>query len=437
MDNREERGAAHSEAAEETERLSKTGTSKQLTSRRSFVATAIAAATALGATACTPFWEKLAGAGSTARTDSEAAVAQISDEPAAPPEPEEVRITLRMIGDILMHRRVWESGYRQDGSYNYDHLFAQVAEEWGGADISVVNQETILGGTAMGLSGYPTFCSPQEVGDAEAAVGLNVALSGTNHALDKGFAGIQSELNFWRTNHPDITVLGIADSEELANTVHIVEANGIKVGVLNYTYDTNGIPLPTDEPWCVKTFDNSDVPAEVARARELGADFVVAFPHWGTEYLLTHDDSQEAWAQMFVNAGVDAIIGDHPHVIEPVEVLESEDGKRVPVFWSIGNFVSTQTSGKNMVGGIASIALVKKGDECRVSEYSFTPTVTHIASGTDFTAYKLRDYTEELAYANQVRYDDGNFSLAWCQSFVQQVLGEGVNNESWTLYGEL
>lgn len=348
-------------------------------------------------------------------------------------------ITLMMVGDMLIHTSVWTSGLRSDGTYNFDHFFTHMADEFSGADIAIVNQETILGGTEHGLEDFPYFNSPQELGDAEVAAGVDVALSATNHALDHGFEGIQWDLSYWREKHPEILVPGIADSQEVADTIQIIERSGIKVALLNYTQHTNSIPLPDGATYCVKKLHLSDLAGDVQRAREAGADFVIAFPHWGTEYVYTADEDQISYAHKFVDAGVDAIIGTHPHVIENVEVWDGADGKRVPIFWSLGNYVSGQIEKPRMLGGMAKLTLQKTGSTCKVTEYSMTPTVTHRAQGTAMGVYKLSDYTDDLASQNAIRNASGcsDFTVQYCRDLAAQVLGDAYDSDACVLSGQL
>ncbi len=364
-------------------------------------------------------------------------LASVSDGATAPKS-----ISLMMVGDMLVHRGVWESGIQADGSLNYDHLFTHMASDFADADIAIINQETILAtDCASNCSGFPLFCSPQQIGDAEAKAGIDAVTCATNHALDQGFAGIESELSFWREKHPEMEVLGIADSEECASKIHIIERSGIKVALLNYTETTNGIPLPSDKPWCVKLTDGADPAADVAAAREKGADFVIIVPHWGTEYVYTPNDSQRELGQVYADAGADAIIGGHPHVIENVDVLTSSAGKSVPCFWSLGNYVSTQGEKPRMLGGMARLTLEKKGSACKVTEWSMTPLVTHQTRGnTEFGTYKLSDYTEELASQNYIRaYGStcSDFSRAYVNDLAAQILGEGYDKEACVLKGTL
>lgn len=359
---------------------------------------------------------------------------QADSEPEKVPEREVVyeeaapqELSIVMIGDVLVHTGVWQSGVREDGTRNYDHLFAQIADEVSAADLAIVGQETVLGGEELGFSGYPAFNSPQEIGDAEVAAGFDVSLSASNHALDRGMNGIESALGYWRSNHPEILVTGMYDSQEAFDALPIVEREGHRIAILNYTYGTNGIPLP--QPWAVRLLDEDQIAADVEAVRAAGAEAIIACPHWGTEYTEGPTDEQRHWAQVLADAGADVIIGGHPHVMQPFETIQDAEGRTVPVFWSVGNFVSTQNRKDTMVGALARVTLVFDGEEGRAGSCAVVPVITHRASGTDFTTYRLSDYTEELAAANLIRgYSGcGDFSHQWCVDFCAQRLGEGFD----------
>ncbi len=360
-----------------------------------------------------------------------------------------VNIDLMMIGDMLVHEGVYKSGNDGEGNYNFDHLFENIADDIAAADMKIVNQETILGGVDMGLSAYPCFNSPQEIGDAEVAAGFNIILHATNHAIDKGLNGLLATTEFWNTKHPDIPYLGIHDSAESADKIYVYEKEGFKVAVLNYTYGTNGIPIPSSAPYCVDTFDDEEkVRNDIRRAKAM-ADMVIMCPHWGTEYVYEATDYQKYWTNVFLEEGVDLVLGTHPHVIEPVEEFTREDGSKMVVYYSLGNFVSNQDEMPRMIGGMAKVRLTKKNDEAYIDSYSFVPLVTHKQFGYKLiTTYKLEDYTEELASTNAIRNDgnhcyttygtcycgahqmglpthgSSNFSLQYCKDFVKMVMGE-------------
>ena len=336
--------------------------------------------------------------------------------------------TVVMVGDVLMHDKLIASGEQEDGTYNYDHLFSNVKEDIGSADIAIVNQETILGGKELRLTGYPSFNSPYEVGDAEADAGFDVILQGTNHALDRSARGIENCLDFWEKFYPDIEVLGIHDSADDQRELCIVESKGIKIAILNYTYGTNGIQMPKGKGYLVDYLDEKRVRADIARA-EKEADITIVCPHWGIEYSLEASDYQKKWAEIFLECGADLCIGTHPHVIEPIEILDDDKGDKMPVYYSIGNFVNaTSGQGKGvanrMIGGMAEITIARNKDgKAYVKETKVKPVVCHITDDS-VTAYFLSDYNVRLARRNKIRFQDEDFSLDKCEELVDEIWGD-------------
>ncbi len=343
----------------------------------------------------------------------------------------EPEIDILMVGDILLHDNVQESGKLSDGTYNYNHLFANVAEDIKAADIAIANQEVILGGTEIGLYGYPNFNGPYEVGDALAKAGFNVILHATNHTLDRGKTALVNCMNFWKTNHEDVAVLGVFESQQAYdNDIYIYEQDGVKIAILNYTYGTNGMPMPTDMPFAVAMLEEEKVLSDLQKANEQ-ADFVVVCPHWGTEYRHVQSQEQEYWAQLFLENGVDLVIGTHPHYIQPVEMLTNENGEQMLVYYSLGNFInSTSDSGRGtadrMIGGMAKVTIAKKETgEVYIKDYGVEPLVTQLLYGPqEITTYKLSDYTEELAAQNKILEKDSVFSLDFCKELCEEVFGE-------------
>ena len=232
-------------------------------------------------------------------------------------------------------------------------------------------------------------------------------------------------MEHWKEQYPQITVLGIHDTEETSTSrgadPSIIELPDMKVAVLNYTYGTNGIALPSDMPYAVDLLDEEQVAADIQRAEEL-ADFTIVCPHWGTEYRLTPDDMQEKWTQIFLKNGADLVLGTHPHVIEPVEwVTDEETGHEMLVYYSLGNFVNW-TSGigegiaNRMVGGMAEVTISKDDTgEVKVIDYGVRPLVSHVTSEPgSVSVYFLNDYTEQLEAENEITTQDPEFSIEYC-----------------------
>ncbi len=324
---------------------------------------------------------------------------ELEPEPEPEPEPQVFNVKLCAVGDDLIHDNLINSGKQEDGTYNYDHFYEHVLDQLAQYDIRVINQETVLVNDPGSYSGYPRFGSPYEVGEAVIKAGFNVVTHATNHSYDKGVNGVLSSVAFWR-EHPDILMVGMYDNEEDFNTIPVKEFNGIKIAFLNYTYGLNGLALPDDKQYLVNTlYDDDKIVSDIQKAREL-ADFVIVFPHWGTEYVYEATTYQRSEAKIFVDAGADLIIGAHPHVVEPLEILVADDGREVPCYWSLGNFISSQSEVPRMLGAMAEVEIeMTEGDErAHLVSAEMEPIMTFISKDTKFiTTYMLKDVTEEIA----------------------------------------
>lgn len=343
---------------------------------------------------------------------------------------DDTSVSLVMVGDMLMHTPVNETGVMEDGSIDFSHLFMYTEEMIQSADIALVNQEVILGGEELGISGYPSFNTYHELGDDLVDVGFDVVLHATNHALDKGKKGLLSCLSYWDAEHPQIAVLGIQDTAEEQNEIYIYEENGIRIAILNYTYGTNGIPLPEDMPFAVNLMDKEQMAEDIARAKEQ-ADFVVVCPHWGTEYVIEETDYQRDYAKFLLDCGVDLVLGTHPHVIEPVEMLADEGGHQMLVYYSLGNYVNCTSSdksdiGKRMLGAMAEVTITKGEDgEVYISEYGAKPLVTYVSEDQkEIAVYPLEQFTDEMALSSHTIKYDTSFSKTYCEQLWENVMGE-------------
>jgi len=368
--------------------------------------------------------EELVTVDSPSKPESLLEVSQPEPQSEPEPEPEPVTATILMVGDNLLHMEVVDSGLQGDGTYDFTHLFESIYDDVQSADIAIINQETVLGGTEIGLSGYPQFNSPQEMGDFLLRTGFNVVLHANNHAMDRHYNGLERTMDFW-DQHPEVTVVGINRTQEDRGRIRLVNANGIQVAVLGYTYGTNGIPLPEDMPWLVNLIDEDMIREDILKAKEL-ADFIVVLPHWGVEYSYSPSDEQVYLASMMADLGVDLIIGTHPHVLQPIDWIERTDGGRTLVYYSLGNYVSNQNMNPRMLGGMARITITMDGDKVSITDASIEPLVTHYEWSDirgSYYVYKLEDYSQELAARHGVGSSDTGFSLAYLQDLSRQILG--------------
>ncbi len=355
---------------------------------------------------------------------------EIIDPVADEKNDEENEISVIMVGDILLHDPVNRVCRTEDGSYDYSNIFANTKSDIEEADLAIVNQEVIIGGKELEISGYPAFNAPFEIGNELVNSGFDVICHATNHAMDRGGTGIKRCLEFWETEHPEEAVLGIHESAEDQNEIYVYEKNGIKLAVLNYTYGTNGIRLPEKMPFAVDLLDEKKVVADIKRAEKM-ADLTIVCPHWGTEY--SHDIStdQDKWTEIFLENGVDLVIGTHPHVIEPVKwVVNEETGAKMLVYYSLGNFVNW-TAGEGsgisdrMIGGMADIRIgYDEEGAVGIRDHSVAALVCHLSRERDkMTVYRLCDYTEELARSNEIVNKDGAFSKEYCTALCDEIWG--------------
>ena len=303
-------------------------------------------------------------------------------------------------------------------------------EEVQAADIAIANQEVILGGVELGLSGYPRFNGAYEVGDALVKAGFDVILHATNHTMDKGKEGLVNCMNFWKENYPEVAVLGVFDSQESYDRdIYIYEEDGLKIAILNYTYGTNGLPVPSDMPYAVAMLEKEKVIGDLQKAEEM-ADFTVVCPHWGIEYQHKQSEEQREWAEIFMENGADLVIGAHPHYIQPIEMMTGDNGEEMLVYYSLGNFInSTSDSGRGtadrMIGGMAKVTIAKTEEgEAYIKTYGVEPLVTQLLYGPqEITTYLLAEYTEELAAENKIIEKDEIFNMTYCHNLVEEVFG--------------
>ena len=358
---------------------------------------------------------------------------QIESETQSPAPTPEYKII--MVGDVLLHTPVEESCRQADGSYDYDSLFVHTKETIAAADLALVNQEVIIGGADLGISGYPCFNADFSLCDSLVETGFDVICHATNHAMDKGRVGLVNCAEYWKSKYPQITVLGIHDTADTSTSRGadpvILELVDMRIAVLNYTYGTNGISLPENMPYAVDLLNEGQVAADIQRAEQL-ADFTIVCPHWGTEYRLTPDASQEKWTKIFAENGADLVLGTHPHVIEPIEwVTDEESDHEMLVYYSLGNFVNwTSGTGESvanrMVGGMAEVTLSINDDgEVEIADYGVQPLVSHVTSNPGgVTTYFLEDYSEELAGENEIISQDPEFSYEYCIDLCDSVWGD-------------
>ena len=301
-----------------------------------------------------------------------------------PSEPEEkvYEASLIAVGDNLIHSSVYKDanrhangGYLDLGTKKFDFkpMLTYIKEIVTNYDIAYYNQETILGGTSLGLSNYPKFNSPQEVGDAFIDAGFNLVSLATNHTLDKGEKAVINSRNYWNSKE-SVHAVGSYTSQEEKEYLEtkILEANNITYAMLNYTYGTNNINTPKGKEYLVNLWHDTknyegykeQVRKDIEAIRDK-VDVLIVAMHWGREYTHIPTDLEVKTAKFLAELDVDIIIGTHPHVIQPIEYIDD-----TLVFYSLGNFISGQyqdydycSSYKCVVGLMSSLTITKTINE--------------------------------------------------------------------------
>lgn len=297
---------------------------------------------------------------------------------------EDTEVSFVVFGDNLIHEPIYRYGLQKEETFGF--LFENVWDVISAGDIAVINQETPLVENPSLYSDYPRFGTPLNVGQAIVNAGFDVVTCGTNHALDKGTEGIDTTKNFFKSQ--GLICLGIQTKEEAEyQPYEILEKNGVRFALLNYTYGTNGIKLPKENPYAVHLLeDEGQIRDDIAAAR-LEADFVIVFVHWGTENSEQIDDFQKSWAQVFLESKADVVIGTHPHVLQPFEMLKGDDGHEMLIYYSIGNYISAQTDRSCVKGGAADFTVSLTESGYRVTEYGLRPLVIQREEAGKYTVH--------------------------------------------------
>lgn len=344
-------------------------------------------------------------------------------------------ISLIMAGDNLINDKLYNAAKKDDGSYDFKSMYNYIKDIVKNYDLAYYNQETILGGSEIGVSSYPAFNSPYEVGDATIDTGFNLVSLATNHTLDRGEKAIINSLNYWN-NKSNVLTSGSYLSNNDRNKVNIKEVNNITYTMLNYTYGTNGIKVPEGKEYLVNiwpcTGNNPDndtkyqeykevVKEDILRVRDK-VDLLIVAMHFGVEYTHVPTKYQIDMAEFLSSLGVDIIIGTHPHVIMPITYIND-----TLVIYSLGNFLSAQDTNNDYnttVGLLSSIKITKNIDKNNNTSIKLSDLNNELIYTTNKDGYKIipfsnpdiKDYLNDYErvynkYANIVRSIDSSINI--------------------------
>ena len=340
-------------------------------------------------------------------------------------------ISLCMVGDTLMHRNLTHYGFNnKTNSYNFDFIFENMEKYIKEYDIKIVNEEVLIAGREFGVRDFPKFNSPFELADSIIKAGFNVILKATNHVNDLGYDALKSDLNNWKNKYPNIIVTGAYLTKEDSDIISYYTKNGIKIALLNYCYDSNVKP---EKDFTMNKLLINKVEKDIKKAKNEGAEFIIVFPHWGKEYQLTESNNQIQWTNIFYKLGVDLVIGTHPHVIEPVQVMNNEIKKKMYIFYSLGNFINATAKRRKknvfwrFLGGMAHVIIGRdKNMKVIVKDIKFIPLITHVFENRKFTTFKVKDYNKTMADNNFVK---NIFDETYSYENMMNVFKEVINKD--------
>lgn len=255
------------------------------------------------------------------------------------------KMSLVAVGDCLIHDSIYMDAKAGDNSYDFSKILENVKPLIKDYDLKYYNQESIIGGKDLGLSNYPMFNSPDEIGDGMVDIGFNMVSLANNHALDKGEKGILYSNSYW--DKKDVIHEGTYSSLKNRNNIKIYKQNDIKFAYLSYTTVTNGLKAPDGKEYLLNVYSNEQAQKDIEKIKDK-VDVIIVAMHWGVEYTQSPNDEQKEIAKYLSSLGVDLIIGNHAHVIQPVDYV-----KDTLVMYGLGNFLASQrVIGVNMATGL-------------------------------------------------------------------------------------
>lgn len=348
-----------------------------------------------------------------------------------PIQQQETSINMAIVGDIMCHSTNFESAYnKENDTYDFTNVFTEVCDYIKTADIAIGNLETTFSGKDIGYTGYPTFNTPEQLAQNLIDLGIDVVSTANNHSLDKRYAGLESTLNELDKVHLSHT--GTYRSKEEQNTILTKDVNGIKFAFLSFTYGTNGIPVPDGKEYCINLIDENLILDQINKAKQLNPDVICVNMHWGEEYKLVQNSSQEKLADLLFKNGVDIILGSHPHVLQPMEkrTITLDDGttKDGFVIYSLGNFMSGQVIENTRNSIILQLRLTKHtNNSITIDSYNYIPTYMYDSGAGQVNRYKILDINQTIfdhEQANHLITEDLYNTLKKAKSNIDKILNK-------------
>ncbi len=310
----------------------------------------------------------------------------------SPPNTGSQEARVMVVGDVMMHAPVTASGYNANNhSFQFDSVFQEVKPILTQADLVIGNLETPLAGEGEGYSGYPLFNAPKEIAIALKNSGFDVLTTANNHVLDQHPNGTMQTLSY--LDQYGLKHTGSFRNPTERNEPLIVNVNGLRIGIIAYTYGTNGLPIPKDKPYIVNVLNLDQMKNDVNRLKSIRADYILAMIHYGTEYQRLPNDVQRKWTKDMKDIGVDFVLGSHPHVVQTLELDKGYPGRSDRgVIYSLGNFLSGQTGDWKDYGMILDLKLKKNflSHKVEIENASMVPTYVAQYSQNGKRKYQIR-----------------------------------------------
>ena len=308
-------------------------------------------------------------------------------------------LSMVMVGDCLIHRFVYTDALESDGNYHFDKMFTEISPLIKDHDLAYYNQESNIGGKALGLSAYPRFNSPEEIGDTMVNLGFNLVSLANNHTMDKGEQGVINSVNYWKTK-PGVYYTGEALSEEdRESNIKILEKNGIKYAFFSYTTVTNGLLPPSGKEYLTNIYDKNKVKKDIDKVKGK-VDLIIVAMHWGEEYTTNPSSNQKQVAKDLSEMGVNLIIGNHAHSIQPVEMIGD-----TLVFYALGNFIAGQDTPDKQTGALVTLNIKKENDKITFNDITANLTYTYFSGSKNFKVYPYTKLNNSLLNNYETYYN--------------------------------
>ena len=308
-------------------------------------------------------------------------------------------LSLVAVGDCLIHRFVYTDAYNGDGTYSFDKMFTEVEPLIKNHDLAYYNQESNIGGKKLGLSAYPRFNSPEEIGDTMVNLGFNLVSLANNHTMDKGEEGVINSVEYWKTK-PGVYYTGEALSwEDRESNIKILEKNVIKYAFFSYTTVTNGLLPPSGKEYLTNIYEKSKVEKDIKKVKDK-VDLIIVAMHWGEEYTVNPSSNQKQVAQELSNMGVNLVLGNHAHSIQPVEMIND-----TLVFYALGNFISAQDTPDKQTGALVTLNIKKENNKITFNDIKANLIYTYFTGSRNFKVYPYANLNSSLLKNSETYYN--------------------------------